>query len=55
METIALPEPWNLSGEWRYGSGQPVPGFFGRDAAGFFLITQRNQLRLPFYNRLTFD
>lgn len=43
---------WNLSGEWRYGSGQPVPGFFGRDAAGFFLTSQRNQLRLPFYNRL---
>jgi len=29
-----------------------VPGFYGRDAAGFFLITRRNQLRLPFYNRL---
>jgi hypothetical protein len=43
---------WNLSGEWRYGSGQPVPGFFGRDAAGFFLTSQRNQLRIPFYNRL---
>lgn len=43
---------WNLSGEWRYGSGQPVPGFFGRDATGFFLTTQRNQLRLPFYNRV---
>lgn len=45
-------ESWNVSTEWRYGSGQPIPGFFGRDALGFFLVAGRNQTRLPFYNRV---
>ncbi len=45
-------DTWNFSTEWRYGSGQPVPGFFGRDSAGYFLINQRNQTRLPLYSRL---
>lgn len=44
-------DTWNFSTEWRYGSGQPVPGFFGQDAKGFFLTTQRNQTRLPYYSR----
>jgi hypothetical protein len=45
-------DTWNLSSEWRYGSGQPVPGFYGQDANGFFLTEQRNQTRVPFYNRV---
>jgi outer membrane cobalamin receptor len=45
-------DTWNLSSEWRYGSGQPVPGFFGQDSAGYFLISQRNQTRLPLYSRV---
>ena len=45
-------DTWNFSSEWRYGSGQPVPGFFGRDSAGYFLINQRNQIRVPYYSRV---
>jgi hypothetical protein len=45
-------DTWNFSGEWRYGSGQPLPGFFGQDAAGYFLVNQRNQIRLPDYSRV---
>jgi outer membrane receptor protein involved in Fe transport len=45
-------DTWNFSSEWRYGSGQPVPGFFGQDSAGYFLISQRNQTRLPLYSRV---
>jgi TonB dependent receptor/Carboxypeptidase regulatory-like domain/TonB-dependent Receptor Plug Domain len=45
-------DTWNFSSEWRYGSGQPVPGFFGRDSQGYFLVTQRNQVRLPDYSRV---
>jgi hypothetical protein len=44
-------ETWNFSAEWRYGSGRPVPGFYGHDAAGFFVTTERNQTRVPFYSR----
>ena len=45
-------DTWNFSSEWRYGSGQPVPGFFGRDSQGYFLVNQRNQIRLPYYSRV---
>ena len=45
-------DTWNFSSEWRYGSGQPVPGFFGQDSAGYFLISARNQTRLPLYSRV---
>ena len=45
-------ETWNFSSEWRYGSGQPITGFYGQDAAGYFLTTQRNQVRLPYYSRV---
>ncbi len=44
-------ETWNFSTEWRYGSGQPIPGFYGHDAAGYFLVSDRNQLRVPYYSR----
>jgi outer membrane cobalamin receptor len=45
-------DTWNLSSEWRYGSGQPIAGFYGHDAAGYFLTTQRNQVRVPYYSRV---
>ena len=43
---------WNVSSEWRYGSGQPIPGFYRQDAAGYFLSSQRNRTRLPYYSRV---
>jgi len=49
-------ETWNLSSEWRYGSGQPVPGFYrqvGNPLDGsYFLTNVRNTTRLPSYNRV---
>jgi outer membrane receptor protein involved in Fe transport len=45
-------DTWNFSSEWRYGSGQPLTGFFGHDSAGYFLSTQRNQVRIPYYSRV---
>jgi outer membrane cobalamin receptor len=45
-------ESWNLSGAWRYGSGPPVPGFYRQVGNDFFLTTQRNLTRLPYYSRL---
>ena len=49
-------ETWNFNSEWRYGSGQPVPGFYrqvgNRSDAGYFLSALRNTTRLPAYNRL---
>jgi CarboxypepD_reg-like domain/TonB-dependent Receptor Plug Domain len=45
-------ESWNLSSEWRYGSGQPVPGFYRQEGRIFFLTNQRNTTRLPVYSRV---
>jgi hypothetical protein len=45
-------ETWNLSGEWRYGSGQPIPGFFRPVGTGYFLSNQRNFARVPDYSRV---
>ena len=45
-------DTWNLSSELRYGSGQPIPGFFGQDSQGYFLTEERNRTRVPFYNRV---
>ena len=47
-----ITDTWNLSSEWRYGSGPPIPGFYRQDAAGYFLSSQRNLTRLPYYNRI---
>ncbi len=44
-------ETWNLSGAWRYGSGQPIPGFFRQVGPGYFLSSNRNRARLPYYSR----
>jgi hypothetical protein len=49
-------ETWNLSGEWRYGSGQVIPGFYrqvGNQAGtGYFLSSERNATRQPAYSRV---
>ena len=45
-------ESWNLSSAWRYGSGQPVPGFYRRIGGTFFLTNERNTTRLPDYSRV---
>jgi outer membrane receptor protein involved in Fe transport len=45
-------DTWNLSGTWRYGSGQPVPGFFRQVGEVYFLSPDRNLARLPFYSRV---
>lgn len=45
-------ETLNLSSAWRYGSGQPVPGFYRRVGEVFFLSNERNTARLPYYSRV---
>ncbi|MGI9069595.1 MAG: TonB-dependent receptor [Pyrinomonadaceae bacterium] len=49
-------ETWNLSSAWRYGSGQPVPGFYRQVGTqvgtGYFLSNERNTTRLPAYSRV---
>lgn len=45
-------DTWNFSSEWRYGSGQPVTGFWGRSGQTYFLTSRRNVARLPYYNRI---
>lgn len=45
-------ETWNVSSAWRYGSGQPVPGFYRRVGDSFFLSSERNTARLPDYSRV---
>jgi hypothetical protein len=41
----------NLSGRWSYGSGFPIPGYFTKSGAAYFLSPVRNQLRVPDYSR----
>lgn len=41
----------NLSVKWLYGSGFPIPGFYRRDGARYFLSEARNGLRLEGYHR----
>ena len=45
-------ETFHLSGQWRYGSGMPLPGFFRRSGSQFFLASERNLIRLPAYSRV---
>jgi hypothetical protein len=45
-------DTWNLSGAWRFGSGQPVPGFFRQVGTDYFLSHERNLARLPRYSRI---
>jgi hypothetical protein len=44
----------NLSGRWSHGSGEPIPGFLTQSDGSYFLAPQRNQLRLPAYQRVDF-
>ena len=43
---------FNVSGQWRYGSGFPIPGFFRSQGGDLFLASERNSLRLPAYSRV---
>lgn len=47
-----LTETFNLSGQWRYGSGFPIPGFFRRINNQLNLSDERNRARVPAYARL---
>src|SRR5262249_52315682 len=42
----------DVGAQWRFGSGQPIPGFLRRDGKGLALAAERNQARLPNYSRL---
>jgi hypothetical protein len=42
----------NLSAKFTYGSGFPVPGFFTLQDGTYYLGSERNQVRLPDYQRL---
>jgi hypothetical protein len=45
-------ETFNLSGQWRYGSGQPLAGFFALNEGVLSVGSERNQLRFPAYSRV---
>jgi len=42
----------SLSAKFRAGSNYPIPGYFEKRGDDFFVTDQRNQTRLPVYNRL---
>lgn len=43
---------FDVSSQWRYGSGVPVPGFIHYDGRNLELAAERNASRLPEYGRL---
>jgi hypothetical protein len=43
---------WLLSTRYAYGSNFPIPGFLREEGGRYFLATERNQVRLPAYQRL---
>jgi hypothetical protein len=45
-------ETFNLNGQWRYGSGYPIPGFYRLNGSTLFLASERNLVKLPDYRRL---
>jgi hypothetical protein len=45
---------WNLSAKARFGSGFPYPGYFEARGDYYYLSTERNQERLPYYGRVDF-
>jgi outer membrane receptor for ferrienterochelin and colicin len=45
-------DTWNMGAEWRYGSGQPVPGFYRQVGSEYFLTNERNLVRVPDYSRV---
>jgi hypothetical protein len=46
-----LSESWNFSAKARYGSGFPYPQYFELRGTEFYLSSDRNRERLPFYGR----
>jgi hypothetical protein len=52
--TYRLSPSLNLSGRWAYGSGEPIPGFFTLRDGLYYLSPQKNELRLPSYQRVDF-
>ncbi len=47
-----LSEHWNVSLKARLGSGFPYPGYFEKRGEEFYLSSERNRERLPFYGRI---
>ncbi len=47
-----LSQSWNLSLKARFGSGFPYPGYFDRIGPDYYLGTERNRERLPYYGRI---
>ena len=45
-------ETFNLSGQWRYGSGTPWIGFLRQQGSNISLGSERNQVRVPDYSRV---
>jgi outer membrane receptor for ferrienterochelin and colicin len=45
-------DTFNLSGQWRYGSGVPWIGFLREEGSLIFLGSERNRLRVPDYSRV---
>lgn len=45
-------ETFNLSGQWRYGSGTPWTGFLRNEGSSIVLASERNLLRVPDYSRV---
>jgi CarboxypepD_reg-like domain/TonB-dependent Receptor Plug Domain len=43
---------FNVSAQWRYGSGFPIPGFFRAQGEDLFVTSERNGVRLPAYSRV---
>src|SRR6185436_14236963 len=47
-----LTETFNLSAQWRYGSGLPWRGFLQQTGTTFSIGSERNTARLPVYSRV---
>lgn len=47
-----LTNTFNLSGQWRYGSGMPMIGSSNDLNHQFTVLSERNSVRLPVYSRL---
>ena len=43
---------FNVSGQWRYGSGQPIVGFFQGNREALDIASERNRIRFPAYSRV---
>jgi hypothetical protein len=52
LRSYRFTDTWSTSGEWRYGSGQPIPGFYRQVGSEYFLTDQRNRVRVPDYSRV---